>query len=547
MLPVLVGIILKFGLLLPVSSSILKVLHVIDYLVLALLGLEVATGYFHSRPFWRHWRYAWFDTLILFFAGLLVAIGSYATLLIVVRQLVALGRSFTRLGGLMEEVQKRPVALLALSFLVLIILGVSLLMLPAATRDQTGAPLITALFTATSAVCVTGLVLVDIGTYFSRFGQIVILVLIQLGGLGIMTFYAGLAALVGGHLGLAQRRTLTTVIDESRQVQIGRALRYILLFTLLAEGAGASLLFIRWLPEHATTLQAAYYAIFHAISAFCNAGFSLFSRNMVAYQTDPLVNLVVIGLIISGGLGFGTVHELFNRETIRQPVRGLFRHLTAHARLVLVTTAILIGTGFLLFLLLEFNNALAGLNFPAKLLAALFQAVTPRTAGFNTVPTNFLRPATTFLWTLFMFIGASPGGTGGGIKTTTAAVLFLTIRNLALGRRDTEYAGRTITKDTVYRAAAIATLAAAVVVLSFSVLLLTESHPFQNLLFEAVSAFGTVGLSTGITSSLSVVGRLCLVILMFTGRTGPLTLALLFRPREKQLPITYPRARIMVG
>ena len=544
---VLGAIVVNYGFLVRFPAPLVRAMHILDYVVLGLLAVDLAVGYLRSRPVGQHWRSAWFDTIMFLLGGTLAAIGSYAVLAVALRQLVATGRTFARLGGFVRELQRRPVALLALSFLALIVVGTFLLLLPAATTSQKGASFITALFTAVSAVCVTGLTVVDIGTYFSRFGQGLILSLIQLGGLGIMTFYAGLAVLVGGRLGLGQRRTISAVVAESRHEEIGHTLRYIILFTVLAEVTGTLLLFMRWLGDLNTPLQAAYYALFHSVSAFCNAGFALYSRNLMVYQTDFLVNMVMMALIVTGGLGFSVVHELVNRESLRRSPREVLKRLSAHARMVLLTTAILIGSGAVLFLVLEFNNALAGLPLPAKLLAALFQAVTPRTAGFSTVPLGALRPTTIFLWSLLMFIGASPGGTGGGIKTTTAAVLFLTIRSRIIGREDPEFSGRSIVKDTVYRAASIAALAAGIVSVAFALLLVFEPLPFTSLLFEVVSAFGTVGLSTGITPSLSAAGKLCLVVLMFTGRVGPLTLALVMQPRERRLPISYPRARILVG
>ncbi|MBM3314757.1 hypothetical protein FJY71_02790 [candidate division WOR-3 bacterium] len=539
--------IVRDGLVVSLGAPLSALLAVADWCVLAAVIAEVVIAYARHRSFRAGWQHHWFDTLTVLVAGGLIAAGSHASLAVIVRQGVALGRRLSQSEGLLDELQRRPVALLAVSFGALITLGTVLLMLPASTTDGNGTGLVNAIFTAGSAVCVTGLTVVDTGSHFSRFGQSVILALIQLGGLGIMTFYAGLAAVVGGRLGITQRRTMAAMVEEPRHIQIGRTLRYVVLLTVLAESAGAGLLLIRWRPDFGSLAEAAYQSVFHSVSAFCNAGFSLHADNLVRYQADPAVNLVIMALIVAGGLGFSVLHEVFSRRTLRLTPAQVWRGLSVHARLVLWTSGLLIAAGAALFFILEYGRALAGLPLGTKLLASLFQAVTPRTAGFNTVPLNALRPVTVLIWVVLMYIGASPGGTGGGIKTSTAAVLFLTIRSRVTGRNEVEYGGRTIDKDTVYRAASVAALGAAALGAAFAVLLLAERQPFADLLFETASAFGTVGLSTGITPALSDVGKLALTVLMYVGRVGPLTMVLIMQPNERRLPISYPRARVMVG
>jgi len=290
------------------------------------------------------------------------------------------------------------------------------------------------------------------------------------------------------------------------------------------------------------------------VSAFCNAGFSNISDNLVPYQSDVVVNFTIIGLIVSGGLGFSVVHEVLSRRTLRQWLhRARDRtaapvlRLSTHAVLVLRTTAALIISGAIFFFFFEYDGALAGLPLGTKLLASLFQSVTPRTAGFNTVPLDALRPVTLLIITLLMYVGASPGGTGGGIKTSTLAVLALTLRNLVAGREQVETRDRTIARDTVYRAAAIAAGGVVAILVILAVLLVAEPFPFQSILFEVTSAFGTVGLSTGITPLLSPTGKLAIILLMYVGRLGPLTLALTMRTRLSRVPIEYPQARVIVG
>lgn len=500
-----------------------------------------------------------FDLLLAALLILSLPFQRFILILVVSYQAVNLF-SFSRTGFLpliFGNIRQRPLRMLVLSFVTLIALGTLLLTFPAATTNGRGADLLTALFTATSATCVTGLIVRDTPTYFSHFGQTVILLLIQLGGLGIMTFYTSLVVLLGQRLGLTERRTMREIIEETREIDIARMVRYVFLFTILAEGLGVIVLFLRWLFVLPNARQALYFAVFHSISAFCNAGFSLFSDSLLRFQSDLITNLCIIGLIVIGGLGFPVVYEIVNRQLLfrlsrlirRQPSSptSAISNLTIHSRLVLWTTSILIAAGTVLFFFFEYDNALASLPLGTKLLASLFQSVTARTAGFNTVNTTSFHSVTLFLWSILMFIGASPGGTGGGVKTSTMAVLFLAIRARIRGEEEIVYAHRSIPKDVVYRATAIIALALAAVATCFALLLFTQGQRFEALLFEAVSAFGTVGLSTGITPDLNVIGKLVIIALMFIGRIGPLTLTLAMAAPRERSAIIYPQARIIVG
>ncbi len=546
----LVTIVVESGYRLALPGFLHWGIRVLDYLILVLFGVDIVVGYVFAPSRWGHFKRRWLDLAV--FVPTIVAFATTGSgmSLVVIRQVVVAGQAFTRtrrFAGLLERLKLQPVALMALSFIGMIAAGTLLLTFPAATADGRGASFMDALFTSTSAVCVTGLIVRDTPVFFSRFGQLVILGLIQLGGLGIMTFSASLAAILGRRFSAARRKVVSDLIEETRNVDIVRVLRYIVLLTLLAEGAGTLLLFARWLPDFPSALEALYCAGFHAVSAFCNAGFSLFSDSLVRYASDPAVNLVITGLVITGGLGFVVVHELLNRETARRGPLFSLRRLTAHSRIVLATSGILVLAGTLVFFFIEHDNALAGLPLHGKLIAALFQAVTPRTAGFNTVAMGGLRPVTVLLMVALMFIGASPGSTGGGIKTTTFAVLFLAIRSRVAGRREVEFRDRTVPRDVMYRATAIAVTSVGVVGLFFIVLLLSESAPFEELLFETTSAFGTVGLSTGVTPLLSLPGRLAVTLLMYVGRLGPLTLALAMRARQTRLPVKMPDADVMLG
>ncbi len=546
----LIFVILKSGYGLAFTRSFAWAIDVFNYLVLAVFAVDVVLGFVFAPSFWQHVKTRWFDLAVFVPVGIALAAGGTGISFIILRQVIVVGQAFARsrrFAGFIEGLRIQPVRLLPLSFAGAIVVGTLLLTFPAATSDGRGASLVDALFTATSATCVTGLIVQDTPVFFSRFGQLVILVLLQLGGLGIMTFSASLAVVFGRKLGLAQRKTVSTMMEEARNIDIVRTLRYILVFTLLAEAAGTLLLFIRWLPDFTSPLEAFYCAGFHAVSAFCNAGFSVFSNSLQGFRSDPMVNIIAIGLIVTGGLGFIVIRELFNRDTLRHgPVFSL-RRLSVHGRLVLWTTGILLIGGSIFFFFAEYDHTLARLPLGTKLLTSVFQAVTPRTAGFNTVPMSGLRPVTLFLWAILMFVGASPGGTGGGIKTTTLAVLFLAVRNRVLGREDVEVGRRVIPKDIVYRATAIAAVSVGIVAFFFAVLLVAVNAPFHKILFETVSAFGTVGLTTGITPSLNPPGKIAVTLLMYIGRLGPLTLALAMRARQSRLAIRYPEARVVVG
>ncbi len=428
--------------------------------------------------------------------------------------------------------------MLLLSFAAAVAAGTLLLLLPASTRRPLG--VIDALFTATSAVCVTGLAVVDTGSTFTPLGQALILVLIQAGGLGIMTFAVFFAVAVGGARPSFQERF---VIEESLlhspHADMARLLRRVLGFALGVEALGALAL---W-PVFADRLgpgHGLWAGVFHAVSAFCNAGFSLFADSLTGYRGHAGVNLVITGLIVVGGLGFLVNLELGAQLRARLGGRAARagrerRPLSLHAKLVLSVSAALLLLGALGCLALEHDNLLRDLPWRERLLAAWFMAVTPRTAGFNTVDYGQASAATLFFTAMLMFVGASPGSTGGGIKTTTLGLLLALLRARRRGSPGVFAFSRALPRNVVERALSVSLLSAALIAGVLLLLLLAEQGqvaysaartPFLPLLFEAVSAFGTVGLSTGITPELSPAGRLLVVGLMFAGRVGPLTLAL---------------------
>ncbi len=422
-------------------------------------------------------------------------------------------------------------------------------MLPLASLQE-NLGFIDALFTATSAVCVTGLTVVDTGTQFSSVGLIIILVLIQLGGLGLMTFSTVFLLMVGKSPSIKTRLVLQDTLTHSPYKDLFSLVKSVLLFTFLIEGIGVFILVLRWFEVYPTS-QAIFMAVFHAVSAFCNAGFSLFKDSFMRYQGDISINLTIIFLIFFGGTGFLVLNELYSK------IKGSRRKtLSLHTKLVLFTSLLLMVSGGLSFLFLEYYNALKDLPLGQKILTSLFQSVTARTAGFNTIDFTTLTSSTLLMWILLMFVGASPGSCGGGVKTTTIAIFLASLRSRIKGREAVSCMHRTIPPITVHRAVAIVTMG--LLTLIFFIFLLLVSQPlgdssaenrglFLGYVFEATSAFGTVGLSLGTTSHLTQWGKVLIILLMFTGRLGPLTLVLSLKPREKVLDFQYSEENVMMG
>jgi trk system potassium uptake protein len=405
-----------------------------------------------------------------------------------------------------------------------------------------------ALFTATSAVCVTGLASIDIGKDLSFIGQLITVVLFQVGGLGIITFSIVLFALMGKGVSFKGREIAQSMFLHTPRRDFFLIVKKVLLYTLIIEAAGSLFLFLRFMYDFPPS-QAFYYAVYNAISAFNNCGYSLFADNLVGYRSDVVVNVTVMALIVLGGIGFIVQYEVLALW------RGLEKKLSIHTRIVLITTAALILIGAVCFYFMEMNNVLKGMNLKTSLLASFFQSITPRTAGFNTVDTGALTNSTILVTIILMFIGASPGSTGGGIKTTSFTLLLLLIYNRIRGNENVNIANRTIPKEIIEKTIYIIFASAFCICLVTSVLLLssggdatslTSRNKFVEYLFEVVSAFGTVGLSMGVTPKLSDVQKYAVIFMMFAGRVGPLTLAFaMYSARKKGL--TYAEESVMVG
>ena len=463
----------------------------------------------------------------------------------------------------------RPALVVVGSFLGIVAIGTALLYSPRAVPlGREPMPLVDAFFTATSAVCVTGLVVRNTGTDYSLFGQGAILVLIQIGGLGLMTFSAFFALALGGGLRLTERIMMKDVIRHDLLGEVGRALTAILVITFVCEAVGAALLYGVW---HGTMSvgERLYYSIFHSISAFCNAGFVLYSNNFEEYTGDVRLNVVICALIVIGGIGFVVQSNLLRVLALRavrlfrprhgfRPPQIVPTYLSIQTRIVLVTTAALIVVGATGVFLLEWNGQLSApaMTLGTKVEASLFQSITARTAGFNTLRTGQLSLATLVLLGMLMFIGASPGSTGGGIKTSTFAMLVLTVRAQIRGRDQVEAFHRTIPRDIINRVVVVVTLATMVVAASVLALTISErgsaylqqqQRDFMQLLFETLSAFGTVGLSTGLTPHLTTAGKIVIMLTMFLGRVGPLTVFVLLGSRALRTGYSYPEEQVLVG
>jgi trk system potassium uptake protein TrkH len=437
------------------------------------------------------------------------------------------------------------------AFLCVILVGAVLLSLPQSAAGGR-VSLIDALFTATSAVCVTGLTVVDTGSTYSLLGQIVTILLIQIGGLGITTFSTFFVYLTGGRMSLRGRGLVESTLTQFPVKNMGQLLLRILLVTAVIEGIGAALLYPSLTPDNRAGYFPVFTAVYHSVSAFCNAGFSLYPTNLEAYVGSPVVSLAVCGLVIMGGLGFVVMVEVWDFLFRKSGTR---KRLSLHSRVVLTVTAVLLSVGTLVFLVLERNNTLAGLPFGTKVLASFFQAATPRTAGFSTVPLGLCANATLFFTIMLMFIGASPGSCGGGIKTTSFAVIIGLATSKLKGAADVNLFKRRVPDGVVSNAISVAFFAAVMLVIVVMFLSVTETalqkafpgDDFIALAFEAVSAFGTVGLSTGITPSLSVTGKLLIIILMMVGRLGPLTITIALAARELKPRFRYAPESVMIG
>ncbi|MGM0974765.1 MAG: TrkH family potassium uptake protein [Bacillota bacterium] len=437
-----------------------------------------------------------------------------------------------------KNVNVSPYQLLTLIFLFFISVGTVLLKLPFATTE--GISWLDALFTTTSAMTVTGLIVVNTPVAFTTFGEIVIISLIQLGGLGIMSFAVLMYIMLGRKIGLKDRILIQNALNQTSIGGVIKLVKNLFIFSLSIEFIGLLILAFKWVPDYGWT-KGLYYSFFHSVSAFNNAGFSLWEDNLVRYVGDPLVNLVITSLFILGGLGFTVMVDVLKKKN--------FKKLSLHSKLMLVGTLAINIIAVLLVFVLEYHNpkTLAGLpNLSDKIWASYFQGVVTRTAGFNTIDLSGLQESTSFIMIILMFIGAGSASTGGGIKLTTFLVIVFGVISFLRGKQEIVIARRTISNQTVLRALAISSIALLFVLLATFILLISEDTSFIIALYEVASAFGTVGVTMGLTSSLSVIGKIVIIFIMFLGKVGPLTLAFsLAKPKPNN--IRYPNEDVLTG
>lgn len=477
------------------------------------------------------------------------------TLLIGLAMALGHGSHYLRWERLFASVSAHPARLLATSFGFTGLVGALLLSLPIAHQSVSNLSLVDNLFMAFSAVCVTGLAVNSLPNTYSLFGQGVLCLLVQVGGLGIMVLSAGIAMLAGQRLRVRSSRVLTEIVDGSSLETLRRKVAMICGFTLLIEAMGALLLYLQFrdYPELATRqghpLSGAgsplWAAIFHSVSAFCNAGFSNLEQGLFPFRSHAGVLGVMTALILLGGVGFPVLSELASALWAKLRRRRI-PLLSLHTRVTLRATALLLGGLALFYLALEWTHGFSGLRYRERVFAAVFQSASARTAGFNVVDLSSLLPASLVLTCAAMLIGAGSGSTAGGIKVTTAAALYSGLR-AELSGNPPSLMNRRLPDQVIRKAIAVGVLSSIILVLAFFLLLLVEAHPPLDVLFEVVSAFSTTGLSTGITPKLSLAGKLAIVLMMFIGRIGPLTLALAVSSKGPERLLGLPNEPVLIG
>ncbi len=560
------ALIAEFGFYLP--HSWLPILRQGVTLIVGLFVVQEVLRWLFVVRLWEYLRQRWFENLIavgalihllfpsvlhqglhqllpgLSFAQITLLYLGISQMLVVLSMIVRL----VRYNEALARLKLSPSALFLLSFLVLILLGTLLLLLPRATTHSIS--WIDALFTATSAVCVTGLIVVDTATAFTIQGKVILLILIQLGGLGIMTLTTFLALFFSGSISVRERLMLSTILSEENLGEVTSLLVRIAVYTFIIEAIGAGLLYLSYGVEQGFDLRKFWFAIFHAVSAFCNAGFSLYSENLAnpEVQYNFSWTAIISVLIILGGLGVSVLSNLAALRPWKSPVYRMQHRLTLHTKLVLVTTAVLLVAGTLVIAFFEWNHLYRDMPIAERLYRAFFFSVTARTAGFNIDPVEALSLPSVFFLLMLMWIGASPGSTGGGIKTTTFAVAALNVINIVRGKQRVEIFYRQIPIENIRRAFSIVLLTAFFIGAMTVLLLLFEpDQSLENLLFEVTSAVGTVGLSRGITSSLSWQSKIVIILAMFIGRVGILTFLFAMFRQEYEPRYKFPVENVIVG
>lgn len=513
-------------------EGILMLLIVIDGISYFLFNIPLIQNTFYRLGF-----HNFTDIYILFI--------QFYLLLIVSLDLSAISTKISKLNI-------APSTIFILSFISLIAIGTVLLMLPEMNTTKRSMPFLEALFTSISASCVTGLTVVDTATYFTTKGQFVIMMLMQLGGLSIISFATFIISISGSGFGIKQQLIMKDFLSTDSLFSTKGLLHQIILLTLTIETAGAILIYFLWDPSlyFETVGDKVFYSIFHAISAFNNAGFSLFSNGLYeeGVRNSYMLHIVIGVLIFFGGIGFSSIRDLFGLESLRQRLKYPWKQIKLTTQIALYVSLALIMAGAIAFYLLEKNNTLSQMRFVEAIITSIFQSVSARTAGFNTVDFSLISQPMLIFFIFLMFIGASSGSTGGGIKTSTFALLILSAYSTIIGKRNFELGRYSISYELMNRAFSIAFFASGIVFIGVFILTITDPQiPILQLVFEEVSAFATVGLTTGITPNLSTAGKIVLMCSMFIGRIGILTLAFTLSNKVVSQNYKLPNAHIMVG
>ncbi len=531
----------------------------IDYTLIAYLLGDFLWGLKESRNgllYIRRNLFSFFFLLIylgLFLFNLTAAMRSSAFslnggLLSVLRNLLLVLKIFGRfrkISSFIQSIITKPAQTVVFSFIMVILIGALVLMMPMMSTGPALSPL-DALFTATSAVCVTGLIVVDTATRFTIYGQAVLMVLIQIGGLGIMLLSFFMVFLFRQKLTVKDRNLLSYMLSPGNTESLKQSVKRIIFLTFLIELTGAVLLVPAFMAHGTGTGKALFYGLFHAVSAFCNAGFALFSDSLMSFDGSVTVNLTISSLIIAGGISFAVLTDLFS--VLRKRVSGTKTSLSINSRVVLIVTGILLLSGTLLIYKTEHRSLLYPMPLGEQYLAAFFQSVTLRTAGFNTLPFEKLTAGTLMIMMGIMFVGGASGSTAGGIKVNTLGIVWAYIRSFRRGEEEILLYRHRVARESVLQAFTVIAFGLLSIFLVTSVLMVTEGAAPLNIMFETVSAFATVGLSTGITGALSPTGKIGIILLMFLGRLGPLTLLTASSGKERQSRISYPEASsIMIG
>lgn len=510
-------------------EGVLMILLVYDIMSLYLFGVPVLQNMFEGMGFEN------FTLVYLAFVQVYL--------------LLFVGIDAVKLSYYLSRLKLKTPAIFGLSFILLILIGTLLLMMPEMTTMEGSMNFLDAIFTSVSASCVTGLIVVDTATFFTFKGHLIIMVLFQIGGIGIISFALFFALFLRAGVGIQSQNTLKEMLNTANLVSSRDLLKQVIVLTFFIEGVGAFLIYTL-LGDVVHGSDRLFYSIFHAVSAFCNAGFSLFSNGLYedVLQHKYYLHMVVAAIIFFGSIGFPAIQDLFGPKALRERMRYPWKDWNLSTKLSLYTSVVLVVIGAVLFFVLEKENTLTGISKFGQITHSIFQSVTTRTAGFNTVDFGALSSPTLIMMILFMFIGASSASTGGGIKTSTFVVIFLSAFATIRNRKQIEIAGRTLSTELLNRALTIFLFAASYIFIAVFVLSITDSDKsVLNLLFETVSAFCTVGLSTGITAEFSTIGKVVLMLSMYLGRVGILTLVVALSSATRTKNYQYPNAHLMIG